>query len=236
MPRAPRLEYLSSRPADRPTTLPLSPPRTHNPAERAAALDANLSTFERTLEDKATNGPMDLLSLISAATRAESQPSTLIVVSSGLSTAGGFDLRQVGWDANPSLVASQLKALGLLPDLDGRQVVFSGLGDVAGRQHALPLPQQTTLESYWTAICRASGAASCRAWTRQRGRSWHHTSQTQRPLCQCPWWPAFAGLTLPASPPQCRTHCCFSSTAPFSSRPPTPFCSPLRSVPAISAS
>ena len=98
------------------------------------------------------------------------------MVSSGLSTAGGFDLRQVGWDANPSLVASQLKALGLLPDLDGWQVVFSGLGDVAGRQHALPLPQQTTLESYWTAICRASGAASCRVDTTARPQLASHVT------------------------------------------------------------
>ena len=40
--------------------------------------------------------------------------------------------------------------------------IFSGLGDTAGRQPPLPLPQQTTLARYWTAICQASGAASCR--------------------------------------------------------------------------
>jgi hypothetical protein len=87
----------------------------------------------------------------------------LLILSSGLSTAGGFDLRQVGWDASPATVAAQLKARGLLPVLAGWQVVFSGLGDTAGTQPPLPLPQRTTLTSYWMAICHAAGAPSCHA-------------------------------------------------------------------------
>jgi outer membrane protein OmpA-like peptidoglycan-associated protein len=83
------------------------------------------------------------------------------VISSGLSTSGGFDLRSTGWDAIPGSIAAQLKARGLLPDLVGYHVVFSGLGGTADRQPPLPLPQQSTLINYWEAICQASGAASC---------------------------------------------------------------------------
>ena len=124
-------------------------------------LTANVSAVQRAVQREAAHGPFDLLSLMAMAARVASPPATLIVVSSGLSTAGGLDLRQVGWDANPLTIAAQLKARGLLPDLAGYHLLFSGLGDTAGRQPALPLPQWTTLISYWLAICRASGAATC---------------------------------------------------------------------------
>ena len=88
-------------------------------------------------------------------------PGTLLVLSSGLSTAGGFDLRQVGWGADPHAAALTLRSRGLLPSLGGWHVIFSGLGDTAGRQPALPLPQRTELNRYWLAICQAAGAASC---------------------------------------------------------------------------
>ena len=142
------------------TVLPLTP-RGSNALLRAEALKADAVAVERALDNEAAAGQLNLLATITAATRAASRPGTLIVVSSGLSTAGGFNLRQVGWGADPSSVAAQLKASGLLPDLAGWRVVFVGLGVVAGRQPALPQPQQVTLADYWTAICQASGAASC---------------------------------------------------------------------------
>ena len=64
---------------------------------------------------------------------------------------------------SPAPIAAQLKQRGLLPDLAGWQVIFSGLGDTAGRQPPLPLPQRTTLASYWMAICRAARRAGCQA-------------------------------------------------------------------------
>jgi outer membrane protein OmpA-like peptidoglycan-associated protein len=128
---------------------------------REQVLNANLSAVQRAVQDEAADGPFDLLSTIAAAARVAPPPATLIVVSSGLSTAGGLDMRQVGWDSSPQTVAAQLKAAGLLPNLSGYHVLFSGLADTAGRQPALPLPQRTTLISYWLAICTASGASSC---------------------------------------------------------------------------
>ena len=84
-----------------------------------------------------------------------------ILVSSGLSTAGGFDLRQVGWYESPAAAAGQLGREGLLPPLTKWDLIFSGLGDTAGEQPALPLPQQAELVAYMMAICHAAGAASC---------------------------------------------------------------------------
>ena len=80
-------------------------------------------------------------------------------MSSGLSTAGAFDLRHVGWPTNPAAPAAESEHQSLLPSLVGRKVVFSGLGNTAGRQ--LPLPLQTILTAYWMAICHTAGAASC---------------------------------------------------------------------------
>jgi outer membrane protein OmpA-like peptidoglycan-associated protein len=136
---------------------------------RGYLLDQNMSRVGQLLQEEAASGPFDLLSMIASAVRVTSPPATLLILSSGLSTAGGFDLRLVGWDADPSSIAVQLKQRGLLPDLVGWRVIFSGLGDTAGRQLPLPLPQQTTLVSYWMAICRAAGAAACQ------------TDQTTRP-------------------------------------------------------
>ena len=157
--------YIVSPDDGQPTVMPLTPSGadgqiTYGP-RRAEAVEANISSVARTLRNEANAGPFDLLATIAMATKDVSSPGTLIVVSSGLSTAGGFDLRQVGWDVNPSSLAAQLKAQKLLPDLVGWRVVFTGLGDVAGHQPALPQPQQATLAAYWTAICQASGAASC---------------------------------------------------------------------------
>jgi len=132
----------------------------HGP-DRDQLLDANVSRVQHALSQEAADKQFDLLSLMASAVRVSPVPGTLIVVSSGLSTAGGLDLRQLGWDANPAAVAAQLKQRGLLPDLAKWHVVFSGLADTAGDQTPLPLPQQTQLTGYWLAICQAAGAASC---------------------------------------------------------------------------
>jgi outer membrane protein OmpA-like peptidoglycan-associated protein len=128
---------------------------------RSEQIAQNVGRVQRLLGRQAATRSFDLLALITAAARVTSPPATLLIVSSGLSTAGGFDLRQVGWAANPAAVAAELKQKGLLPSLAGWHLVFSGLGDAAGPQRPLPLPQQTTLTGYWMAICHAAGASSC---------------------------------------------------------------------------
>ena len=165
--------YIVDPTTGQPTEVPLTPRRADGQVEygprRGELLAQNVSRVGQLLRQEAARGPFDLLGMIASAVRVTSFPSTILVLSSGLSTAGGFDLRQVGWDADPSSVAAQLKHHGLLPDLAGWRVIFSGLGDAAGRQQPLPLPQRTTLASYWMAICHAAGAVACQ------------TDQTTRP-------------------------------------------------------
>jgi outer membrane protein OmpA-like peptidoglycan-associated protein len=148
-----------------PTEVTLTPLRPDGEVDygpdRNTLVAANLNQVQRLLGRLAADQPFDLLSLLAKAVKVSSAPGTLIVVSSGLSTAGGFDLRQVGWYANPAVVAHKLGREGLLPPLAGWHVIFSGLGDTAGDQPALPLPQQAELVAYILAICHGAGAASC---------------------------------------------------------------------------
>ncbi|MBE8521819.1 OmpA family protein [Amycolatopsis sp. H6(2020)] len=108
----------------------------------------------------AARSGLDLLGGIDAAVRGVA-PGQLIVVSSGLSTAGAFDLRQVGWDAEPEAVAGELAAKNALPHLENWHVLFTGLGSVAGAQPPLPGPTHDKLLQYWQAICVRARAAGC---------------------------------------------------------------------------
>jgi outer membrane protein OmpA-like peptidoglycan-associated protein len=129
--------------------------------DRNSELASDVNHVQQLLNTLAASKPFDLLAMITQAVRVTSHPGVLLVLSSGLSTGGGFDLRQVGWGANAHAAAVSLRHHGLLPRLNGWHVVFSGLADSAGRQAALPLPQRTTLTRYWLALCHAAGAASC---------------------------------------------------------------------------
>jgi outer membrane protein OmpA-like peptidoglycan-associated protein len=129
--------------------------------DRNNELAANVRQVEHLVGQEAATRPFDLLTMLAQAIRATAHPGTLLVLSSGLSTAGAFNLVQVGWGADPRKVAATLRHRGFLPRLTGWHVQFSGLGDTAGRQPALPLPQRTLLTRYWLAICQAAGAASC---------------------------------------------------------------------------
>ncbi len=131
--------------------------------DRTSELAANVSRVQQLLNTLAASKPFDLLAIIAQAVRVTTHPGTLLVLSSGLSTAGGFDLRQVGWGADPRTAAVSLRRRGLLPRLAGWKVVFSGLADTSGTQPAPPVPQRTILTRYWLALCHAAGAVSCSA-------------------------------------------------------------------------
>jgi outer membrane protein OmpA-like peptidoglycan-associated protein len=129
--------------------------------QRASELTAAVNRVQQLLDGTAASKPFDLLAWITQAVQVTIHPGTLVVLSSGLSTAGGFNMRQVGWGAEPRAAALALRRRGLLPSLAGWHVVFSGLGDTAGRQPALPLPERTILTRYWLMLCQVAGAASC---------------------------------------------------------------------------
>ncbi len=129
--------------------------------DRNSELAANVNRVQQWLNTLAASKPFDLMAMIAQAVLVTIHPGTLLVLSSGLSTAGGFDLRQVGWGADPRTAAVSLSRRGLLPRLTGWKVVFSGLADTSGMQPAPPIPQRTILTGYWLALCHAAGAVSC---------------------------------------------------------------------------
>jgi hypothetical protein len=84
---------------------------------------------------------------------------TLVVVDSGLSTAGAIDFGRAGMlDADPREVADTLADFGQLPSLDGVSVVFQGLGDTAAPQQPLDAARRTQLVELWTAVVERAGA------------------------------------------------------------------------------
>jgi hypothetical protein len=84
---------------------------------------------------------------------------TLVVVDSGLSTAGAIDFGRPGMlDADPREVADTLADFGQLPSLDGVSVVFQGLGDTAAPQQPLDAARRTQLVELWTAVVERAGA------------------------------------------------------------------------------
>jgi outer membrane protein OmpA-like peptidoglycan-associated protein len=147
--------------------LPLTPRRADCEVEHGLQRDtlirANITRVEQAVAARTAVRPgLDLLAGIDDAVRGL-HPGELIVVSNGMSTAGGFDLRQVGWNEQPAQLVAQLddrKLLqGLLPHW---RVLFTGLGATAGAQPPLPKPERDTLTTYWSAICRAAApGGSC---------------------------------------------------------------------------
>ena len=129
--------------------------------QRPSLIERNVQAAADAIAATAAAQPgLDLLGGIDAAVRGVT-PGRLIVVSSGLSTAGAFDLRQAGWEAEPETIASQLATKNALPHLENWHVLFTGLGSVAGPQPPLPGPTHDKLLKYWQAICAKAQALSC---------------------------------------------------------------------------
>jgi hypothetical protein len=86
---------------------------------------------------------------------------TLVVLDSGLSTAGPLTFTTPGmFDAQPQEVADALRDGQQLPDLSGVRVVFHGLGDTAEPQQPLDPIRRAQLVNIWSAVVRTAGAAS----------------------------------------------------------------------------
>ncbi|MGY1621062.1 OmpA family protein [Geodermatophilus sp. SYSU D00965] len=109
---------------------------------------------------RAEDEETDLLAAIDLAVRSiESAHGdrTVVVIDSGLSTAGALDFREPGLlDASPDTLAADRAEAGYLPDLEGVRVVFQGIGDTFAPQVPLERPQRMNLVAIWTAIIRAA--------------------------------------------------------------------------------
>jgi hypothetical protein len=145
-------------------TVDLKPRRPNGHAERGPRREhliaARLEAVDEAVERAATQTTdVDLLRALAVAARGGAE--TIIMLSAGLSTNDPLDMRVTGWDLDPRELAADLSERKLLPNLEGRSVVFSGLGRTAGQQPPLGIPEQAMLREEWTEICIASGAAAC---------------------------------------------------------------------------
>ena len=110
---------------------------------------------------QADDEEVDLLAALTWAARTihskNTTPSTIVVVDSGLSTAGPLDFTRDGMlDADPQDVVDSLTAQDALPDLTSIDVVWQGMGDTARPQESLSNGQRKNLQAIWAAVLGAS--------------------------------------------------------------------------------
>lgn len=108
---------------------------------------------------------IDILEGLDMASRALSgskEKKRLIVFSSGLSTAGDLNFAKTPEliSKRPTEVVDMLNATKSIPDLSGIDLVWYGLGDVAGEQEKLSNMNKFQLKSIWSEIITASKPAS----------------------------------------------------------------------------
>lgn len=143
-------------------SFPLAPPPDHQaPAQRQAVIATNITEITTAIRGAPASSEdgVDMLTTISNAVRG-SGTGTLVILSSGLSTRGELDLRQIGWDADPQSLAVRLRTNGALPNLTGWSVAFVGLGDQANSLPPLDNFARHRLATYWKAILSTAGASS----------------------------------------------------------------------------
>jgi outer membrane protein OmpA-like peptidoglycan-associated protein len=97
------------------------------------------------------------LALGSRQLRSASGPKHLIVIDSGLQTAGDMPLQYPGaTQADPQQIAQSLQANLSLPDLQGVDVLFTGLGSTRAPQVQLKERDRNRLERLWATVLQAS--------------------------------------------------------------------------------
>jgi len=110
---------------------------------------------------RATAPENNLLEAIGVAARSTSPGDTVAVCDSGLQSTGALNFTRPGMlTATPAEVVDFLSSTGSLPDLSGRTVVFSCLGDTADPQEPLPTSARGALIKLWAELATAAGASS----------------------------------------------------------------------------
>jgi OmpA-OmpF porin, OOP family len=137
-----------------------------------AALQAAVSRYVNGVFD-ILNGPdlravtpqadvLDALTLAAAQTPAGGN---IIVIDSGLQTAGALLYQDQGTLMAPASDVVQFLRQNpqgsLIPDMQGRHVLLSGFGYTAAPQASLDQPEQQNVVDQWKAIVTAGGASVC---------------------------------------------------------------------------
>jgi outer membrane protein OmpA-like peptidoglycan-associated protein len=101
----------------------------------------------------------DVLGALSLAAAATPQGGNIVVIDSGLQTAGQLKYQVPGMLMSPpGDVVKFLRTANLIPDLTGRHVLLYGFGYTAAPQGALDQPQRQNVAAQWKAIVAAGGA------------------------------------------------------------------------------
>ncbi|MGX7826060.1 OmpA family protein [Actinokineospora sp. 24-640] len=101
----------------------------------------------------------DVLGAVAEAARVTPEGGTVVLVDSGLATAGSLSFLEDGmFGAEPADVAEFLAVGGLLPKLSGRAVLLVGLGGTADPQPALDQNLRTRVAALWRGVVERSGA------------------------------------------------------------------------------
>lgn len=129
-------------------------------ALRRLGFEQNLNRLTGELSELGgTSDDLDPLSVL-ADMASSAGPAVLVLQSSGLQTAEPLDLTRLGLDLDvPAAVASVPD--DALPELTGKDVIFTGLGQVSGDQRPLPPAAREALVRLWLGICQKFGANSC---------------------------------------------------------------------------
>jgi outer membrane protein OmpA-like peptidoglycan-associated protein len=164
-------------------------------AKNGGAYTDALNSYVRGVEE-GVDGPMmhavapqaDLLSALSYAAGATPVGGNIIVIDSGLQTAGQLEYQAPGMLMSPpSDVVSFLKSKGLIPPLTGRHVLLSGFGYAAAPQAILDQPERQNVAAQWAAIVQAGGACVT-------------VDPTPNTNQEMPGLPTVAAVPLPAPP------------------------------------
>jgi outer membrane protein OmpA-like peptidoglycan-associated protein len=111
-------------------------------------------------KSRATTPEADLLGAVALAARqlqSASGPKHLIIVDSGLQTAGDMPLQFPGAiQVDPQRIAASLQTNLSLPDLQGIDVLFTGLGSTRAPQPQPKERDRNRLERLWTAVLQTS--------------------------------------------------------------------------------
>lgn len=127
---------------------------------RRLGFERNLSRLTGQLAQVGGTSPrLDPLAVLADMASAAG-PAVLVLQTSGLQTTDPIDLTRLGLDFDvPAVVASVPD--DALPELTGKDVIFSGLGQVTGAQKPLPQGAKEALVELWMGICARFGAKSC---------------------------------------------------------------------------
>ncbi len=113
-------------------------------------------------QTKAATAEADPLTALTLAGRETPDGGNIVLLDSGLQTVAPLRFQDDDGallNAEPNDVVEHLRALELLPDLEGRHVLLAGLGNVVEPQQNLDLRTHNRVIAIWKAIADAAGAA-----------------------------------------------------------------------------